>query len=87
MCTRPSLRFVPGLILLAFAASCDRPEASVGPPHMGAFASQSAGGKIAFTSNRAGVHYDLYVMNADGSGVTRLTGIAVNQDNIYEADW
>jgi len=54
---------------------------------MGAFASQSAGGKIAFTSNRAGVHYDLYVMNADGSGVTRLTGIAVNQDNIYEADW
>jgi redox-regulated HSP33 family molecular chaperone len=32
----------------------------------------SAAGKIAFTSNRDG-NIEIYVMNADGSGQTRLT--------------
>ena len=32
-----------------------------------------AGGKIAFASTRAGGNYDIYSMNADGSGQTRLT--------------
>ena len=29
--------------------------------------------RIAFVSNRASSHTDLYVMNADGTGVTQLT--------------
>jgi len=34
---------------------------------------QALTGKIAFESDRAGNYDDIYLMNADGSGVTRLT--------------
>jgi TolB protein len=43
----------------------------------GAGHSWSPDGKmIAFTSNRDGNHLDLYVINADGSGIRRLTNSA-----------
>ena len=38
----------------------------------------STGGRIAFTSNREGNH-EIYVMNADGSDVTRLTDTPANE--------
>src|SRR5947209_8424101 len=68
MLSHPSLRFVPILALLAFAAGCDRREAPLAPPRLDGVVVQSGGGKIAFTSNR-----DVNVMNDDGTGVTRLT--------------
>ena len=40
-------------------------------------------GMIAFESNRAG-NYDVWVMNADGTGVTRLT---TNASYDFEPDW
>jgi TolB protein len=67
-----TLRFVPVLALLGFAAGCDRSAAPVAPSYLGGFTIQSTGGKIAFTSNRDG-NNEIYVMNADGTGVTRLT--------------
>ena len=36
----------------------------------------SGGGRIAFTSDRDG-NYEIYTMNADGTGQTRLTNNAV----------
>nr|MCU0952675.1 hypothetical protein [Burkholderiaceae bacterium] len=35
----------------------------------------ATGRHIIFSSNRAGNDYEVYVMNADGSGVTRLTNV------------
>jgi len=86
MLSKPSLRSVLVFALLAFAAGCDRHEAPVAPPHLGGFAIQSAGGKIAFTSGRDG-NNEIYVMNTDGSGVTRLTNNpAVDQDPAWSPD-
>ena len=42
--------------------------------------SQPTGGKIAFTSDRGG-NYEIYVINADGSGETRLTN-----NSAYDAE-
>src|SRR5262245_14688613 len=37
--------------------------------------------QIAFSSDRTGKQYDIYVMNADGTGVTNLTNHAGNDMN------
>jgi len=66
-----------GLVLLAAACGGDGEEV---PPAATATAAPTEGpsfsavvtGKIAFTSDRDGNH-EVYVMNADGSGQTRLT--------------
>ncbi|MEW6363287.1 MAG: hypothetical protein AB1714_01470 [Acidobacteriota bacterium] len=44
-------------------------------PATGQAAFPGTNGLIAFASNRDG-NYEIYVMNADGSGVTRLTNIS-----------
>jgi TolB protein len=67
-----SLRFAPLLSLLALAAACDYRHAPVAPTQRGDVTMPSAGNRIAFTSSRDG-NTDIYVMNADGTGVTRLT--------------
>jgi Tol biopolymer transport system component len=56
---------------LAFAASCEHTEAPVAPRPFGSPVAQGLEGKIAFSSNRRGF-LELYVMNADGTGVTGL---------------
>jgi Tol biopolymer transport system component len=74
----PFLRSPLGLLaLLSFAASCDRGELPVAPlpgaPHSNVAAVDSVGGRIAFVSDRGGMSYEIYVMNADATGITRLT--------------
>jgi Tol biopolymer transport system component len=67
--------------LLVLAAACDHRDAPLAPTPLSAFAIQSAGGKIAFSSNRDGT-YGIYVMNDDGTAVTRVTS---NSD--YHPAW
>src|SRR3989442_10169060 len=57
--------------LLALAA-CERVQPPVAPAPLDAFTSQSGSGRIAFVSNRDG-NTEIYVKNADGTGLTRLT--------------
>src|SRR5437879_3770481 len=57
-----------GLLLLA---ACERAQPPVAPQQF-AFTADSGSGRIAFVSDRDG-NNEIYVMNADGSGVTRLT--------------
>jgi Tol biopolymer transport system component len=86
MLSQHSLGSVPVFALLAFAAGCDRHEAPVAPPHLGDVVAQSVSGTIAFTSSRDG-NNEIYVMNADGSGVTRLTdNPAIDQDPAWSPD-
>jgi Tol biopolymer transport system component len=74
------------LALLAAFASCDGRDSLLAPPHFGALATDSAQGRIAFVSNRDG-NNEIYVMNADGSGVTRLTdNPAIDQDPAWSPD-
>ena len=63
-----ALRTLLGLLVAVVAALL---AASASPPP-GKAAFPGANGKIAFTSNRDG-NYEIYVMNADGSGQTNLT--------------
>jgi len=68
-------RVVPAaLVLLALAPQACRDEATAPQPlRSGQVAATSASSsKIAFTSTRDG-HSQIYVMNADGSALTRLT--------------
>jgi len=58
------------------ATSTRRPEATAVPTRT---SPAPAGGKIAFASNRDG-NYEIYVMNADGSGVKRLTNNAASDE-------
>jgi len=44
------------------------------------------GRKIAFMSNRAGKDFDVYTMNADGSGVERLTTVGSSGFPEYSSD-
>ena len=57
--------------LLALAA-CERVQPPVAPPQFDGSASESGSGRIAFVSNRDG-NSEIYVMNVDGTGLTRLT--------------
>lgn len=70
---------VPRLPLLTLGAlfiACQDGEQSLAPglngPQFSLSASAGLNGRIAFHSNRAGT-FDIWVMNADGSGATRLT--------------
>src|SRR6266576_5917557 len=57
--------------LLALAA-CERIQPPLAPRQFEGFASESGSGRIAFVSNRDG-NSEIYVMNVDGTGLTRLT--------------
>src|SRR5213083_3084647 len=60
------------LLGLLSLAACERVEPPVAPQHVDPLTSQSSSGLIAFVSNRDG-NNEIYVMNADGTGLTRLT--------------
>src|SRR6266403_1873560 len=66
----------PFVTLAALLAACSEPNQPVSPKGYGPRFSQTApiGGasKITFQSNRNG-NLDIFVMNADGSGVTQVT--------------
>src|SRR5437773_1149884 len=66
----------PTVALAALLAGCSDPNRPVSPKSNGPQFSQTAAnggaGKITFQSNRNG-NFDIFVMNADGSGVTQLT--------------
>src|SRR5882762_2137615 len=66
----------PFVTLAALLAACSEPNQPVSPKGYGPRFSQTApiGGasKITFQSNRNG-NFDIFVMNADGSGVTQVT--------------
>src|SRR5437899_1693387 len=66
------LRYVRSVALLALIgfAGCER--STVTPTSVDLVATESPQGRIAFVSGRDG-NAEIYVMNADGSGVTRLT--------------
>jgi len=64
------------LALLTFAASCEHTESPVARPQFSNSAGEGLKGSIAFLSSRDGVtlrSFDIYIMNADGTKVTRLT--------------
>src|SRR5260221_1317060 len=72
--------------LVCVVLSCDRGQSPVAPSEVAGPATTSAQGKIAFTSNRDG-NNEVYVMNADGTGVTRLTNDpAIDQDPAWSPD-
>ena len=85
--SRPIMRLmVVGAILIAAAAVGLLGESSVlvGRPALAQTNTPTAAsGQIAFTSTRDG-NYEIYVMNADGSGVTRLTN---NSAYDFEPAW
>src|SRR6266513_4936169 len=58
-----------GLLLLA---ACEHAQPPVAPQQFDAVTSASGSGRIAFVSDRDG-NNEIYVMNADGTGLTRLT--------------
>jgi len=66
------LRAATLCVSLVWVTSCDRGESPVAPTQVSGPATTNAQGQIAFTSNRDG-NNEIYVMNADGTGVTRLT--------------
>jgi dipeptidyl aminopeptidase/acylaminoacyl peptidase len=59
------------LALLGYVASCERHDAPLAPPRPDVVATSSQR-RIAFVSSRDG-NAEIYVMNADGTGLTRLT--------------
>src|SRR5256712_9672565 len=74
-------RLIPFLALGVFLTDCQDAERSIAPGHNGPQLSLSATegkGRIAFHSNRDG-DFDIYVMNADGSGVTQVTHNTINE--------
>jgi len=70
-----SPRLLALLALLVHATACDR--SPNGPTSFDVVAADGAQSRIAFVSNRDG-NNEIYVMNADGSGVTRLTDNPAN---------
>jgi len=74
-------------VLLGGVAGCDRSVAPVAPPPpLDAAATQTVRNRIAFTSSRDG-NSEIYVMNADGTDVTRLTdNPAVDKDPAWSPD-
>src|SRR5437773_42355 len=75
-----SMRFAscrtPCLALGVLLAGCSEPNQPLSPksyaPQLSQTAANGGAGKITFQSNRNG-NFDIFVMNADGSGVTQLT--------------
>src|SRR2546425_808733 len=69
-------RLIPLLALGALLAACRDAERSLAPsgdgPQCSLSGNEGVRGRIAFHSNRDG-DLDIYVMNADGSGVTQDT--------------
>ncbi|PYO92721.1 MAG: hypothetical protein DMD62_12325 [Gemmatimonadetes bacterium] len=63
------------LLALTILVGCERAERVAAPGELPSFGTQSATGKVAFVSARDG-NNEIYVMNADGTGVTRLTSNA-----------
>src|SRR3989475_10235092 len=66
----------PCLALGVLLAGCSEPNQPLSPktyaPQLSQTAANGGGGKITFQSNRNG-NFDIFVMNADGSGVTQVT--------------
>src|SRR2546428_3113823 len=66
----------PCLALGVLLASCSEPNQPLSPksyaPQLSQTAANGGAGKITFQSNRNG-NFDIFVMNADGSGVTQVT--------------
>ena len=74
-----------GILLLALGAllaACHDAERSLAPsgdgPQFSLSGNEGLKGRIAFHSNRDG-DFDIYVMNADGSGVTQVTHNTINE--------
>ena len=83
-------RLILLLIVGAFIADCQDAERSVAPaaggPQLSLLAAQGLKGTIAFHSSRSG-DFDIYTMNADGTGVTQLTNNAFPEfDPIWSPD-
>src|SRR3989441_866807 len=80
-------RLIPFLALGALLADCQNAERSVAPgldgPQFSLSATEGLKGRIVFHSTRAGT-FDIFVMNADGSGVTQLTNTT---DQDVDAFW
>src|SRR5436190_24401421 len=77
------VRSVALLALIGFAAGCER---STLTPTSFDVVTDSTQGRIAFVTSRDG-NAEIYVMNADGRGVTRLTdNPAVDQDPAWSPD-
>jgi Tol biopolymer transport system component len=81
---------IPLLIVSSLVPACEHAERSlapgVGQPQFDFSATGALNGRIAFHSSRDG-DFDMYVMNADGSGVTQLTTNTVNEfDPIWSPD-
>ena len=81
-------RVLPLLVLGTVFAACQDPERSLAPqanePQFSLSAAQSLSGTIAFHSNRDGNDFEIYLMNADGSGVRQLTH---NTDQEFDPIW
>src|SRR5205809_7896807 len=81
-----SMRFAscrtPCLALGVLLAGCSEPNQPLSPksyaPQLSQTAANGGAGKITFQSNRNG-NFDIFVMNADGSGVTQLTSHAFDE--------
>src|SRR5256885_7203892 len=75
-------RLFPVFAVGLLVAACQNAEQSLAPkvggPRFSASASEGLKGRIAFHSNRDG-DFDIYVMNADGSGVTNVTNNDINE--------
>src|SRR6266403_2268360 len=72
MCSRLPLLSPTILLGLLLLAACERVQQPVAPRQFEAVASEGGSGRIAFVSNRDG-NSEIYVMNVDGTGLTRLT--------------
>src|SRR5438132_774596 len=83
-------RLIPFLALGALPTACQDAERSLAPtveqPECSMSTAAGLKGTIAFHSNRDG-DFDIYVMNADGSGVRQLTHTTVHEfDPIWSPD-
>jgi dipeptidyl aminopeptidase/acylaminoacyl peptidase len=87
MSTKPLSRVAPFLALLFSLVGCQSTDRTIAPPLAGlpsiAFAGNAFKGKIVFHSNRDG-DYEIFAMNADGSGQTQLTH---NDSNEFDPTW
>lgn len=79
-------RLSPCLALVFFLAGCQVADRGIAPPLRGvqsASVAASFKGKIVFHSNRDG-DYDIFAMNADGTGQTQLT---FNETQEFDPTW